>query len=155
MATLGTGADSIAAAKGLVSAEQNFNPLPGAIPNICNDPSLPATEALRGIVPLIDPNVEGSDVANAASAASVNTPLGNAGQSIADLLISIGFTNFKTPDGPAAGGAGGAAGGNAPPVVAPEAPAEAPAAPEVSAAPEVCSYHLPVPHFKLMITGCC
>ncbi|KAF2502611.1 hypothetical protein BU16DRAFT_448160 [Lophium mytilinum] len=110
---LGTGADSIAAAIGMVSAEKNFNNFATDIPTICNDPTLPASKQLRGITPLIDPGVGGSDVANALSASSAKTPLDATGKSIADLLTANGFTNFT---GQAADGAAGAtptAGGNA------------------------------------------
>jgi hypothetical protein len=65
---LGTGADAITAAIGIVAAEKNFNPFAQSIPTICDDPTLPATDVLRGITPLIDPAVVGSDVANALSA---------------------------------------------------------------------------------------
>ncbi|KIW38314.1 uncharacterized protein PV06_09289 [Exophiala oligosperma] len=95
---LGTGADSIAAAIGLVAAEKNFNPFAQSIPTICSDPTLPVTDILRGITPLIDPAVGGSDVANALSAQTVATPLDATGKSVADLLSENGFTNFTTQD---------------------------------------------------------
>ncbi|KIW70649.1 hypothetical protein PV04_02894 [Phialophora macrospora] len=116
IAELGTGADAIAAAIGIVAAEKNFNPFVQSIPTICNDPTLPATDVLRGITPLIDPAVVGSDIANALSASTQANPLDATGQSVADLLAENGFTNFT---GQAADGttsaidAGGAAGGNA------------------------------------------
>ena len=81
---LGTGADAIAAAIGIIAAEKNFNPFAQSIPNICSDPTLPASDVLRGITPLIDPAVVGSDVANALSAQTKTTPLTNtAGKSVA------------------------------------------------------------------------
>ena len=59
---------------------------------------LPATDVLRGITPLIDPAVGGSDIANALSAQTVATPLDATGKSVADLLAENGFTNFTTQD---------------------------------------------------------
>ncbi|KIW20601.1 hypothetical protein PV08_01176 [Exophiala spinifera] len=105
IAELGTGADSIAAAIGLVAAEKNFNPFVQSIPTICSDPTLPATDVLRGITPLIDPSVVGSDIANALSAQTVATPLDATGKSVADLLAENGFTNFTTQDSTGATGA--------------------------------------------------
>ncbi|KAK2042667.1 hypothetical protein LZ31DRAFT_351851 [Colletotrichum somersetense] len=110
IAALGTGDDVLAAAKGLVAAEQNFNPFATSVPSICGDPSLPATEALRGIVPLVDPSVGGSDTENANSKASLTNPFDATGLSVADVMKAQGFSNF-TVKGQAAGGA--AAGGNA------------------------------------------
>ncbi|KAL2434964.1 hypothetical protein ABEF95_011659 [Exophiala dermatitidis] len=95
---LGNGADAVAAAIGIVAAEKNFNPFTQSVPTICDDPSLPATDVLRGITPLIDPDVVGSDVANALSAQTVKTPLDATGKSVADLLAENGFTNFTTQD---------------------------------------------------------
>ncbi|GKT92166.1 hypothetical protein Ct61P_10016 [Colletotrichum tofieldiae] len=109
IAALGDGADVLDAAKGLVAAEQNFNPFATSVPNICGDASLPATEALRGIVPLIDPAVTGSDTENANSAASLTSPFDASGLSVAEVMQAQGFSNF-TVNGQAAGGA---AGGNA------------------------------------------
>ncbi|GME32297.1 hypothetical protein GTA08_BOTSDO07878 [Neofusicoccum parvum] len=103
---LGTGADAVAAAIGMVAAEKNFNPFAQDIPTICNDPTLPATEQLRGITPLIDPAVGGADVANALSAQTQGAPLDATGLSVADLLSQNGFSNFTTQD--AAGNAGDA-----------------------------------------------
>ncbi|OCL06429.1 hypothetical protein AOQ84DRAFT_378619 [Glonium stellatum] len=91
---LGNGADALAAAIGMVTAEKNFNPFAQSIPTICDDPTLPVTEALRGITPLIDPAVGGSDIANALSASSAKSPLNATGKSVADLLQENGFSNF-------------------------------------------------------------
>ncbi|KAH0443139.1 hypothetical protein CcaCcLH18_01252 [Colletotrichum camelliae] len=102
---LGDSAEVLDAAKGLVAAEQNFNRFVVSVPNICGDASLPATEALRGIVPLVDPAVTGSDTENANSATSKTTPFDATGLSVADVMKAQGFSNFTT--------AGAAAGGNA------------------------------------------
>ncbi|EQB56525.1 hypothetical protein CGLO_03468 [Colletotrichum gloeosporioides Cg-14] len=102
---LGDSAEVLDAAKGLVAAEQNFNPFVVSVPNICGDASLPATEALRGIVPLVDPAVTGSDTENANSATSKTTPFDAAGLSVADVMKAQGFSNFTTA-GAAAGNAG-------------------------------------------------
>lgn len=95
MATLGDDPEVIAGAQALVAAEKNFNPFAQAIPTICNDPALPATAALRGIVPLVDPAVGGSDIQNANSAQSIQSAqsAGN-GLSVADLSRAGGFSNF-------------------------------------------------------------
>lgn len=115
---LGTGADAVAAAIGIVGAEKNFNPFAQSIPTICSDPTLPVNEVLRGITPLIDPAVAGSAAVNALAAQTKASPLNAAGKSVADLLTENGFTDFIAQDStgatvqPAAG-AGGNAGGNA------------------------------------------
>ncbi|KAK3367589.1 hypothetical protein B0H63DRAFT_83882 [Podospora didyma] len=107
----------IAAAAKLVAAEKNFNPFAVSIPSICSDANLPATAELRGIVPLVDPAVTGSDVENANSAKSLTAPFDAAGKSVAQVMIDNGFSNFtlQGADGAvaAAPAAGGNAGGNA------------------------------------------
>ncbi|PMD53404.1 uncharacterized protein K444DRAFT_571698 [Hyaloscypha bicolor E] len=67
----------------LEAAEQNFNSFNIDIPSICSDPTLPTSEALRGITPPIDPGVLGSDIANALSASSKTAPLNTVGLSVA------------------------------------------------------------------------
>lgn len=117
---LGNTDDVVAAAKGVVAAEQNFNPFVVDKPSICGDASLPATAALRGIVPLVDPAVGGSDVENANSAKSVDQPFNAEGLSVAQVMDAQGFSNF-TVKGEAAnaqnrtgnGDAGNAGNGNA------------------------------------------
>lgn len=94
MATLGDAPEVIAGAAALVAAEKNFNPFAQQIPTICSDPSLPATAALRGIVPLVDPAVGGADVQNANSAQSLQAPFADNGLSVADLSRAQGFDNF-------------------------------------------------------------
>jgi hypothetical protein len=98
IAQLGTGADAVKAAQGLVAAEQNFNPFAVSIPSICSDPTLPKTEILRGIVPLVDPAVGGSALENANQAASLKAPFPATGMSVAQVMASQGFTNFTTKD---------------------------------------------------------
>ncbi|KAI1463139.1 uncharacterized protein F4812DRAFT_285439 [Daldinia caldariorum] len=101
--TLGNDPKVIAAAQKLVAAEQNFNPFVVSVPNICGDASLPATKELRGIVPLVDPAVTGSDVENANSATSLKSPFDATGLSVAQVMTAQGFSNF-TVKGVAAGG---------------------------------------------------
>ncbi|EED13621.1 hypothetical protein TSTA_098780 [Talaromyces stipitatus ATCC 10500] len=91
---LGTSDAAIAAARGLVAAEQNFNPFVVSIPSICSDPTLPTTAALRGVVPLIDPAVGGQDIENANSKTSVTTPFDATGLSVAQVMVAHGFSNF-------------------------------------------------------------
>ncbi|KAK3346577.1 hypothetical protein B0T25DRAFT_281051 [Lasiosphaeria hispida] len=109
---LGDDPKVIAAAIALVAAEKNFNPFAQSIPTICSDVSLPATAALRGVVPLVDPAVTGSDIENANSASSVQNPFQAEGLSVADVIIANGFSNFtlQGADGATAavGGAGNA-----------------------------------------------
>lgn len=128
LAELGTGADAIAAAIGIVAAEKNTNPFVQNFATICNDPTLPASDVLRGITPLVDPDIVGADVANALSAQTVKTPLDATGKSVADLLAENGFTNFNTQD--AAGNKGTAPAGGAVDTgaAAPDASSSAPAA---------------------------
>ncbi|KAI1131820.1 hypothetical protein F5Y10DRAFT_35635 [Nemania abortiva] len=111
VSTLGTDPQVISGAQKLVAAEQNFNPFAVSVPNICGDASLPATAELRGIVPLVDPAVTGSDVENANSATSLTSPFAADGLSVADVMVAQGFSNF-TVNGAAASG-GNASGGNA------------------------------------------
>lgn len=94
MQTLGDNAQVIAGAAQLVAAEKNFNPSAQSIPTICDDATLPATAALRGIVPLVDPAVGGSDVENANSAQSLKAPFDATGLSVADVVKAQGFSNF-------------------------------------------------------------
>jgi len=84
----------VAAARGLVAAEQNFNPFVVDIPSICSDPTLPTTAALRGVVPLIDPAVVGEAIENANSNKSVVTPFAADGLSVAQVMVAQGFSNF-------------------------------------------------------------
>ncbi|KAK1752946.1 hypothetical protein QBC47DRAFT_49969 [Echria macrotheca] len=132
---LGTDPAVISAAIALVAAEKNTNPFAVAIPSICGEASLPATEALRGIVPLIDPDTVGSDVENANSASSAKAPFSANGKSVADVVIENGFSNFTIQklDGSTAAAAGGAGAG------AGAAAGNGGAAATTSAAAVVCS----------------
>ena len=78
----------------MVAAEKNVNPFVQQQPVICNDPTLPANQVLRGITPLVDPDFTNTAIANALSAATVATPLDATGKSVADLLVENGFTDF-------------------------------------------------------------
>lgn len=95
------------------------------MPFVCADATLPVTQQLRGIVPLVDPAVTGFDVENANSATSVKTPFDATGLSQGEVMIAQGFSNFTGvdgtgadvvlagQDGAAAGGAAGGAAGDA------------------------------------------
>ncbi|KAJ4993246.1 hypothetical protein SVAN01_01221 [Stagonosporopsis vannaccii] len=108
---LGGGADAIAAAIGLVTAEKNTNPFAnGNVQNVCGDPSLPATAELRGITPLIDPDVDVNGDAAALSASSAANPLNADGLSVFDLMSQAGLGDLVASQ---AAGGGAAAGGNA------------------------------------------
>lgn len=109
---LGTDQSVIDAAKGLVAAEQNFNPFVVSIPSICSDATLPATAELRGVVPLVDPAVTGSDVENANSKTSLTTPFDADGLSVAEIMVAQGFSNLTAvaADGTKAAAGGAAAG---------------------------------------------
>lgn len=91
---LGTSDAAIAAARGLVAAEQNFNPFVVNIPSICSDPTLPTTAALRGVVPLIDPAVIGENIENANANKSKIEPFNADGLSVAQVMVAHGFSNF-------------------------------------------------------------
>lgn len=97
VSTLGNDPEVISAAAQLVAAEQNFNPFNVDVPAICGDASLPATAELRGIVPLVDPAVGGSDVENANSAKSLQTPFDATGLSVADVMSAQGFVSSNPP----------------------------------------------------------
>ncbi|RAL60314.1 hypothetical protein DID88_000090 [Monilinia fructigena] len=98
VAQLGNDSAVISAARGLVAAEQNFNPFVVSVPNICSDPTLPTTAALRGVVPLVDPAVGGSDEENANSKTSVVTPFDADRLSVRGGDGCTGFSNFTTTD---------------------------------------------------------
>jgi hypothetical protein len=91
---LGNDPQVLAGAAQLVAAEKNFNPSAQSIPTICSDAALPATQQLRGIVPLVDPAVTGSNVENSNSATSLKTPFDATGLSVADVMKANGFSNF-------------------------------------------------------------
>ena len=93
VATLGDEPEVITAAQQLVAAEQNFNPFAVNVPSICGDATLPATQELRGIVPLVDPDVTGSDVENANSEFSLQTPFDAEGLSVAEVMTAQGFVS--------------------------------------------------------------
>lgn len=98
-----------------MAAEQNFNPFVVSIPSICSDATLPATAELRGVVPLIDPAVTGSDTENANSKTSLTTPFDATGLSVAQVMAAQGFSNLTAVavDGTKAAAGGAAAGGAA------------------------------------------
>jgi hypothetical protein len=94
LSELGTSDAAVAAARGLVAAEQNFNPFVVSVPSICGDATLPKSAQLRGVVPLIDPAVVGSDLENKNANASKITPFPADGLSVAQVMINQGFSNF-------------------------------------------------------------
>ncbi|KAI0121204.1 hypothetical protein BJ170DRAFT_150599 [Xylariales sp. AK1849] len=117
VSTLGTDPAVISAAAALVGAEQNFNPFVVSVPNICGNATLPATASLRGIVPLVDPAVGGSDLENSNAATSLQTPFDATGLSVAQVMIAQGFSNFSVNGQAQSSGAssgGGSANGTAP-----------------------------------------
>ena len=77
-----------------MAAEKNFNPSDQDVPTICADATLPATLALRGIVPLVDPAVNGAAVENANSAATLKAPVDATGLSVAEVMAALGFSNL-------------------------------------------------------------
>lgn len=94
LSQLGTSSAAVAAARGLVAAEQNFNPFVVSVPSICADKSLPKSPELRGVVPLVDPSVAGADVENKNAAQSKANPFAATGLSVADVMQQNGFSNF-------------------------------------------------------------
>lgn len=95
---LGTDQAVVDAAVALVAAEKNFNPFEVDVPSLCADATLPVNAQLRGITPLVDPAVDGSDVANDLSEQSVAAPFDAEGLSQAEVLAGQGFTNFNAVD---------------------------------------------------------
>ncbi|KKP04310.1 hypothetical protein THAR02_03587 [Trichoderma harzianum] len=108
---LGTSDAAVAAARGLVAAEQNFNPFVVSVPSICSDATLPKSAQLRGVVPLIDPAVVGSDLENKNAAASKTKPFAADGLSVAQVMVQNGFSNFTAValDGSKSNTSGGSA----------------------------------------------
>ncbi|KAG9194191.1 hypothetical protein G6011_04226 [Alternaria panax] len=107
---LGGGADALTAAIGMVTAEKNTNPFAGGnAQNVCGDASLPVTPELRGITPLIDPDVDVNGDAAALSQSSAASPLAADGLSVFDLMDQAGLGDLVVSQA-AAGGA--AQGGN-------------------------------------------
>ncbi|KAJ6779962.1 hypothetical protein PWT90_03340 [Aphanocladium album] len=96
LSQLGTSSAAVAAARGLVAAEQNFNPFVVSVPSICADKSLPKSPELRGVVPLVDPSVAGADVENSNAAKSKLNPFVATGLSVADVMQQNGFSNFTS-----------------------------------------------------------
>jgi hypothetical protein len=95
---------------GMVTAEKNTNPFAnGNAQNVCGDASLPVTPELRGITPLIDPDVDADGAAAALSKSSAAAPLTADGLSVFDLMDQAGLGDLVK----AQGGAGGAAAGGA------------------------------------------
>ncbi|KAI9094561.1 hypothetical protein DFS34DRAFT_628202 [Phlyctochytrium arcticum] len=104
----GGDAAALAAAQRLVNAEQNFNPFNGGKPTFCADASLPATPALRGILPLIseEDNLNNAAATNVITKKSLADALAGTvkdvtGKSIAQQLIDAGFNDFKNAGGAA------------------------------------------------------
>lgn len=90
----------------MVVAEKNVNPFNSQTPVVCSDPSLPTSEILRGRTPLVDPDFDDADIANALSAQTKANPIDATGKSILDLLLEAGVKNVA---GQAADGAAAAA----------------------------------------------
>jgi hypothetical protein len=88
---IGNATEVIDVARIMAQAEKNFDPTATKIPSICDDPTLPATPALRGVTSLIDPAVNGSDVANALANRTLTKPLKAHGKSVADLMAEHGL----------------------------------------------------------------
>ncbi|CAO2651837.1 Nn.00g001200.m01.CDS01 [Neocucurbitaria sp. VM-36] len=105
---LGGGADALAAAIGLVTAEKNTNPFAnGNAQNVCGDPTLPVTPELRGITPLIDPDVDVDGAVAALSQSSAASPLAADGLSVFDLLDQAGLGDLVVSQAAAGGAAAG------------------------------------------------
>jgi hypothetical protein len=110
---LGGGADALAAAIGMVTAEKNTNPFAnGNVQNLCADATLPVTPELRGITPLIDPDVDTDGGVAALSAQTAAAPLAADGLSVFDLVSQAGFGDIVAGQDAAGGAVAAAAGGN-------------------------------------------
>ncbi|KAI8895865.1 hypothetical protein BC833DRAFT_507365, partial [Globomyces pollinis-pini] len=91
------------AARELINAEANFNNFQQAGPKFCNDPTLPVTPELRGVLAVVsDEGVQQKFGANGGATAqqindiakaSVTTPLAADGKSVGQLFIEQGFNN--------------------------------------------------------------
>jgi hypothetical protein len=110
---LGGGADALAAAIGMVTAEKNTNPfVNGNVQNLCADATLPVTPELRGITPLIDPAVDTDGGVAALSAQTAAAPLAADGLSVFDLVSQAGFGDIVAGQDAAGGAVAAVAGGN-------------------------------------------
>ena len=99
----------------MVTAEKNTNPFAGGnAQNVCGDASLPVTPELRGITPLIDPDVDVNGDAAALSQSSAASPLAADGLSVFDLMDQAGLGDLVVSQASAGGAAAGGAaqGGN-------------------------------------------
>jgi hypothetical protein len=101
----------------MVTAEKNTNPFAnGNVQNVCGDATLPVTPELRGITPLIDPDVDVDGAVAALSESSAAAPLAADGLSVFDLLDQAGLGDLVTAQdaagGAAADGASDAAAGD-------------------------------------------
>ncbi|KAJ3310221.1 hypothetical protein HDV04_005160 [Boothiomyces sp. JEL0838] len=96
-------------AKKLVNTESNFNPFgAGADPKFCNNPALPATPELRGILAQVsDDGLQqkfgangglNNDQINAIATKSLTNPLPADGLSVAQLYLQQGFKDFVGAD---------------------------------------------------------
>lgn len=113
MTSLGGGPDALAAAIGMVVAEKNTNPFVGGnVQNVCGDASLPVTPELRGITPLIDPDVDVDGAAAQLSAQSAENPLNARGLSVFDLMEQAGLGTLVVSQNANGGGAQGNRGQN-------------------------------------------
>lgn len=99
----------------MVTAEKNTNPFAnGNVQNVCGDASLPVTPELRGITPLIDPDVDVNGDAAALSKSSAASPLAADGLSVFDLMDQAGLGDLVVSQAAVGGAAAGGAaqGGN-------------------------------------------
>jgi hypothetical protein len=99
----------------MVTAEKNTNPFAnGNVQNVCGDASLPVTPELRGITPLIDPDVDVNGDAAALSQSSAASPLAADGLSVFDLMDQAGLGDLVVSQAASGGAAAGGAaqGGN-------------------------------------------
>ncbi|KAI1002809.1 hypothetical protein K3495_g5396 [Podosphaera aphanis] len=85
---------AIAVARKLIAAEQETDPCVTKYPIVCADPSLPQALALRGVIPMVDPDVPKAAVENQNSARSVLTPFPADSYSVGMVMFKQGFENF-------------------------------------------------------------
>lgn len=95
----------VSSAQDLLALEKNFRDDPGETlgASVCDDPALPASDELRGFLPLVDPQIPGAAEINTLTAkrnediksGAVDGVQVSDGKSIADQMVELGFDQIR------------------------------------------------------------